>query len=61
MRYEDLVADTGHVVNATFRFLGVKPVHATSNFVKTSRGNATDLIENVDEVRAALNGTRWAF
>ena len=61
VRYEDLVADTGHVVNATFRFLGVKPVQATSTFVKTSRGNATDLIANVEEVRAALNGTRWAF
>ena len=44
-------------MDAVFRFLGVAPRPTTSDFVKTSRNNWSNKIENYKEVRQALRGT----
>ena len=46
-------------MDAVFRFLGVAPRPTTSDFVKTSRNNLSNKIENYKEVRQALRGTPW--
>ena len=57
--YDDLVAATAGQMGAVFRFLGVAPRPTTSDFVKTSRNNLSNKIENYKEVRQALRGTSW--
>ena len=57
--YDDLVADTRRQMELVFRFLGVEPMQTTSDFVKTSRNNLSNKIENYKEVRQALRGTPW--
>jgi hypothetical protein len=57
--YDDLVAATAGQMGAVFRFLGVAPRPTTSDFVKTSRNNLSNKIENYKEVRQALRGTPW--
>ena len=59
--YDDLVADTAGQMESVFRFLGVAPRPTTSDFVKTSRNNLSNKIENYKEVRQALRGTPWEF
>ena len=50
--YDDLVADTAGQMELVFRFLGVESMRTTSDFVKTSRNNLSNKIENYKEVRA---------
>ena len=56
--YDALVRDTQGTLDETFRWLGLAPVTVHSTFVKTSKG-LNDSIANLDDVRAALKGTKW--
>ena len=56
--YDALVKDTQGTLDETFRWLGLEPVTVHSTFVKTSKG-LNDSIANLDDVRAALKGTKW--
>lgn len=59
--YDALVRDTQGSLDAAFRFLGLEPVTVHSSFVKTSSKKIEDSIANIDEVRAALQGTPRAI
>ena len=56
--YDSLVNDTQGTLDETFRWLGLAPVTVHSKFVKTGPA-VEDSISNLDEVRAALKGTKW--
>ena len=56
--YDSLVNDTQGTLDETFRWLGLEPVTVHSTYVKTSKG-LNDSIANLDDVRAALKGTKW--
>ncbi len=57
--YDALVNDTQGTLDATFRWLGLAPVPVHSTFVPTSPKRVEDSIANLDDVRAALKGTKW--
>ena len=58
--YEDLVADEGDGFASLFEFLGVEPAPVSSSLQKINPAQHEDLIENYGEVRAALEGTKFA-
>lgn len=61
--YEDLVARRDEVLRDVTAFLGVpaatRPLR--SELVRTTTGRTADLLENRDEVRAALAGTEYGW
>jgi LPS sulfotransferase NodH len=61
--YEELSGRHDETIEAVLRFLGVEPrldrLH--SPFVPVRGGSKLDLVENADDVRAALRGTRFEW
>jgi hypothetical protein len=58
--YEELVGRHDETLSAICDFLGVEAdVRLDSVYVPIRKGPKLDLVENVDEVRAALAGTRF--
>ena len=57
--YDALVNNTQGTLDGTFRWLGLEPVPVHSTFVPTSPKRVEDSIANLDDVRAALKGTKW--
>jgi LPS sulfotransferase NodH len=58
--YEDLVADQESGFASLFKFLGVEPASVSSSLQKVNPTAHEELIENYREVRAALEGTKFA-
>ena len=58
--YEDLVANEKQGLDGLFRFLGVEPAPVSSSLQKVNPTSHEELIENYDEVRGALEGTKFA-
>ena len=58
--YEDLVADEKGGFASLFEFLGVEPAPVSSSLQKINPTVHEELIENYGEVRAALEGTKFA-
>jgi hypothetical protein len=58
--YEDLVADEESGFASLFEFLGVQPASVSSSLQKVNATAHEELIENYGEVRAALEGTKFA-
>ncbi|MEP6909336.1 MAG: sulfotransferase domain-containing protein [Actinomycetota bacterium] len=58
--YEDLVADERSGFASLFDFLGVQPAPVSSSLQKVNATAHEELIENYGEVRAALEGTKFA-
>jgi len=62
--YETLQASPQAEVQDIFRFLGLSVPDASeinpSQTLKMSTGAVADMIDNLDEVRAAVAGTQWA-
>ena len=58
--YEDLVADEKEGFDSLFRFLDVDPAPVSSSLQKVNPTSHEELIENYGEVRAALEGTKFA-
>jgi LPS sulfotransferase NodH len=60
--YEELVGRHDETLSAICSFLGVEEdVELHSTYVPIRQGAKLDLVENVDEVRAALAGTRFEW
>jgi LPS sulfotransferase NodH len=61
--YEDLVARRDAVLNGVVDFLGVSPPPRPllSSLVRPASGRTVELVENRDEVRAALAGTDYEW
>jgi hypothetical protein len=57
--YEDLVAKK-ESFDSLFHFLGVEPAPVSSSLQKVNPTAHEELIENYGEVRAALEGTKFA-
>jgi LPS sulfotransferase NodH len=60
--YEDLAERPGEELSRILSFLGVSPteVKLTSSLVRTSPDELAAAIENYEDVRSALDGTRFA-
>jgi LPS sulfotransferase NodH len=60
--YEDLAERPGEELSRILRFLGVSPseVELSSSLVRTSPDELAGVIENYEDVRSALIGTRFA-
>ena len=59
--YEELVARTEETLGGVLDFLGVRRERLQSTFVPTNDQPRESVIENLDEVREALSGTRFAW
>ena len=62
--YEQLSADREGVMRTLFQFLGIKEFEADTLKAKTAKQNPAsleELIENYDEVRAALHNTKYEW
>jgi len=61
--YEELVGRRDETLERVLRFLGVEPDVGTldSELVRIGIGRALELVENADEVRAVLAGTRFEW
>ena len=61
--YEELVGRRDETFECLLRFLGVEPDVGTldSDFVRVGTGRALESVENGDEVRGALAGTRFEW
>jgi hypothetical protein len=58
--YEQLISDCDGETDRILRFLGIEPDGPLrSKLVKTSSDSLIDLIENYQQVVAALRGTRY--
>ncbi len=59
-RFVDLVADEESGFASLFEFLGVQRASVSSSLQKVNPTAHEELIENYGEVRAALEGTKFA-
>jgi len=61
--YEDLSERRDDVLQRVLRFLGVTPAKTelTSSLVRSAPASSSEAIENPDDVRAALMGTRFEW
>ncbi len=60
--YEELVARHDETLSRILDFLGVEPsAELRSPFVPVHEGSKLDVVENIDEVRSALAGTRYEW
>mmetsp|Transcript_15074 Transcript_15074/g.46832 ORF Transcript_15074/g.46832 Transcript_15074/m.46832 type:complete len:319 (+) Transcript_15074:74-1030(+) len=56
--YDDLSANTQDRMDEIFKFLGVKK-HVVASAMRKAGGSLKKTISNLNEIRAALKGTRW--
>jgi LPS sulfotransferase NodH len=61
--YEDLWERRDEVLQRVLRFLGVAPstIELTSSLVRSTPSRSSEVLENPDDVRAALTGTRFEW
>jgi LPS sulfotransferase NodH len=61
--YEELIGCRDETLDAVLRFLDVEPRldSLDSDLVRVRGGSTLDLVENADDVRAALTGTRFEW
>ncbi len=61
--YEDLWERRDEVLQRVLRFLGVVPstIELTSSLVRSTPSRSSEVLENPDDVRAALTGTRFEW
>lgn len=58
--YEELTGESqSETLNAIQEFLGVEPIRLASEMRKQNTESLEDLIENFEELEAALKGTKW--
>lgn len=60
LEYEDFAQAPLSGANRIVKALGLSPVQAESPWLRTGDKPLADLIENYEEVRSALENTRWA-
>lgn len=60
LHYESLVSDQEGECARVFRWLGLEEVPVETDLIRQNPESLRDLIENYDQVRAALEPTPWA-